>query len=410
MKKAKKNENVRKEGRTAKVETKKGQKGLKEELYPIEPHGGKLVIRHFPKKTEKNYPIINISRREWCDLQLIGIGALSPLSGFMTKKDYHNCVDNMRLSGGTLWSIPITLSVDDESYAKVKKSDVIYLQYEGKIWGEILVEEIYKPNKEKEALKVYGTTSEEHPSVSYLKKSGSRYIGGKVNVFEIDNFGFPNEFFTPLEVRKEFLKRGWRKVVGFQTRNAPHRGHEFIQKCALELVDGLFINPLVGETKSDDVPSDKVVETYRVLIEKYYNKSRVFLGILPSAMRYGGPREAVHHAIIRKNYGCTHFIIGRDHAGYKNFYGPYDAHKIFEKIDQKALGITPLFFDNAFWCNICGEMTTEKACPHPAESRISISGTQARAMLSRGEKPPSEFMRPEVAEILISFYSQKTQS
>jgi sulfate adenylyltransferase len=273
-----------------------------------------------------------------------------------------------------------------------------------------LVEEIYKPNKEKEALKVYGTTSEEHPSVSYLKKSGSRYIGGKVNVFEIDNFGFPNEFFTPLEVRKEFLKRGWRKVVGFQTRNAPHRGHEFIQKCALELVDGLFINPLVGETKSDDVPSDKVVETYRVLIEKYYNKSRVFLGILPSAMRYGGPREAVHHAIIRKNYGCTHFIIGRDHAGYKNFYGPYDAHKIFEKIDPKALGITPLFFDNAFWCNICGEMTTEKACPHLAESRISISGTQARAMLSRGEKPPSEFMRPEVAEILISFYSQKTQS
>ncbi|MFZ8803185.1 MAG: sulfate adenylyltransferase, partial [Candidatus Calescibacterium sp.] len=314
MNKAKKNENVRKEGKTAQVETKKGQKVLKEELYPIEPHGGELVIRYSPKKPEKNYPIINISRREWCDLQLIGIGALSPLSGFMTKKDYQSCVDSMRLSDGTLWSIPITLSVDDESYAKVKKSDVIYLQYEGKIWGEILVEEIYKPNKEKEALKVYGTTSEEHPSVSYLKKSGSRYIGGKVNVFEIDNFGFPNEFFTPLEVRKEFLKRGWRKVVGFQTRNAPHRGHEFIQKCALELVDGLFINPLVGETKSDDVPSDKVVEAYRVLIEKYYNKSRVFLGILPSAMRYGGPREAVHHAIMRKNYGCTHFIIGRDHA------------------------------------------------------------------------------------------------
>ncbi len=348
--------------------------------------------------------VLNITRREWCDLQLIGIGALSPLEGFMGKRDYESIVKDMHLANGVLWSIPITLSVDEENYKRIKGRDEVYLQYNGKIWGKVKIEEIYKPDKEIEAKMVYGTVSDEHPSVAYLRSIGDRYIGGEVEVYEIDDFGFPDEFFTPSETREEFSKRGWHKVVGFQTRNAPHRGHEFIQKCALEICDGLFINPLVGETKKDDVPADVIIKAYRVLVDKYYRKENVFLGVLPSSMRYGGPREAVHHAIIRKNYGCTHFIVGRDHAGYKNFYGPYDAHRIFEQIDQNELGITPIFFGNAFWCSVCEGMTSEKTCPHPEEYHISISGTSARAMLSKGKKPPPEFMREEIAEILIQYY------
>ena len=373
---------------------------------PIKPHGGRLVVRYTAKRKirKDKYPVIKITRREWCDLQLLGMGALSPLEGFMTKKDYVSCVQDMRLSDGTLWSIPITLSCLDEDYEKVKKAERVYLEYNGRIWGEIEIHDVFKPNKEKEARLVYRTLSEEHPSVAYLKSIGPRYIGGPVYVFKIDDFGFPHEFFSPYEVRKEFIKRGWGRVVGFQTRNPPHRGHEYLQKCALEIADGLFINPLVGETKKDDVPANVIIEAYKTLISLYYNRRRVFLGVFPSAMRYGGPREAVHHAIVRKNYGCTHFIVGRDHAGYKNFYGPYDAQRIFDTIPPEDLGITPLFFENAFWCRRCEGMVSQKTCPHSQEFHISISGTESRKMLSQGKKPPHEFMRPEIAEILIKYY------
>ncbi len=385
-----------------------GKKNAKKVVGIIRPHGGSLKLRFYPKGKEKikleKYPVLEVTRREWCDLQLLGVGVLSPLEGFMNRKDYLSCVKNLHLDNGILWSIPITVSVKDEEYEKVKRADIVYIKYQGKIWGEIQVEEIYRVDKEKEALFVYKTLSDEHPSVQYLRKIGPRYIGGKVLLYEVDNFGFPELFFTPEQTRKIFESRGWKKVVGFQTRNAPHRGHEYIQKCALEICDGLFINPLVGETKSDDVPSDIIVKSYKVLIYNYYQKEHVFLGVLPSAMRYGGPREAVHHAIMRKNFGCTHFIIGRDHAGFKNFYGPYDAQKIFDEIDPKEIEIIPLFFGNSFWCKKCGGMTSEKACPHQLEDHISISGTQARAMLSEGNIPPEEFMRKEISEILIEYY------
>lgn len=384
-------------------------KHRKNEIIP--PHGGKLITRYYPDlKIKDGYPVVKITRREWCDLQLIATGALSPLKGFMKKKDYNSCVKDMHLTDGTLWSIPITLSVNDDTYKILKKKDIAYLEYEGKIWGMIEIEEMYRPDKEKEAVYVYKTDSPEHPSVAYLKSTGDIYVGGEVKVCEISDFGFPGEFFAPSQTREEFKKRGWRKIAGFQTRNAPHRGHEYIQKTTLELVDGLFINPLVGETKKDDVPSELIIQSYRAIIGRYYRIERVFLGILPSAMRYGGPREAVHHAIIRKNYGCTHFIVGRDHAGFKNFYGPYDAHKLLESIPEKELGIVPLFFGNSFWCKECGGMVSEKICPHPEEFHISISGTKAREMLSRGEEPPYEFMRPEVSKILINFYKSLPSS
>lgn len=373
---------------------------------PSVVHGGKLKQSYYPEyKLKENIPQIQITRREWCDLQMMGIGVLSPLEGFMNKKEYFECIKNMRLHNGVIWSIPITLSVKEEDYQRIKKSDEIYLSYNGKIYGLVEVEEIYKADKEKESMFVYRTQSEEHPSVAYLKSIGDRYIGGKVKLFELDDLGFPELFFTPEKTRAEFIKRGWKKVVGFQTRNAPHRGHEYIQKCALEICDGLFLNPLVGETKKDDVPADVIIKSYKILVSKYYKQNRVFLGVLLSAMRYGGPREAVHHAIMRKNYGCTHFIIGRDHAGYKNFYGPYDAHKIFENLD---LGIEILFFENSFWCRACGGMTSEKVCPHDESQRVSISGTQARQMFSEGKIPSEEFMRPDISQILIEYYKQLT--
>ncbi len=370
--------------------------------FPSKAHGGKIKTRYFKgHKINEKIPQISITRREWCDLQMLGIGVLSPLEGFMDKRNYTECVNKMRLENGIIWSIPITLSVREEDYQRVKRADQVYLSYNGKIYGLIQIEDIFKPDKEKEASMVYRTTSEEHPSVAYLKSIGDRYIGGKIKLFELDDLGFPDLFFTPEQTRLEFIKRGWKKIVGFQTRNAPHRGHEYIQKCALEVCDGIFLNPLVGETKKDDVPAEFIIKSYRVLISKYYRQDNVFLAVLPSAMRYGGPREAVHHAIMRKNYGCTHFIIGRDHAGYKNFYGPYDAHKIFENID---LGIEILFFENSFWCKLCMGMTSEKVCPHGSEERITISGTQARQMLSENKTPPEEFMRKEISQILIEYY------
>lgn len=370
--------------------------------FPSKAHGGKIKIRYFKDQNiNEKISQINITRREWCDLQMLGIGVLSPLEGFMDRKNYIECVKHMRLANGIVWSIPITLSVKDEDYQRIKKLDRVNLSYNGKIYGLIEIEDIFKADKEKEASMVYRTTSDEHPSVAYLKSIGDRYIGGKIKLFELDDLSFPDLFFIPIQTRQEFIKRGWKKVVGFQTRNAPHRGHEYIQKSALEICDGIFLNPLVGETKKDDVPAEVIVKAYKILTSKYYRQDKVFLGVLLSAMRYGGPREAVHHAIMRKNYGCTHFIIGRDHAGYKNFYGPYDAHKIFENID---VGIEILFFENSFWCKSCSSMTSEKVCPHSNEERINISGTQARQMLSESKIPPEEFMRKEISQILIEYY------
>lgn len=365
-------------------------------------HGQRVSKRLFQGMREETedevrrgkLPIIRITRREWCDIQLMAQGALSPLIGFMGKEDFETCIKDMHLSDGTLWSIPITLSASEPP-----KKDEVALEYEGKIWSKVIVSDVFRPDKEKEAEMVYGTTDLAHPSIAYLKSIGNWYVGGEVFVLELSDFG--PKFKTCEETREEFKKQGWSRVVGFQTRNPPHRGHEYIQKCALEICDGLFINPLVGETKKGDIPPAVIMQTYSVLVDKYYPNDRVLLVPLPASMRYGGPKEAIHHAIMRKNYGCTHFIVGRDHAGVGNFYGPFDAQKIFDRIKPEELEIIPLFFDTADWCDICKNIGSDKTCPH---ERLSISGTQIRKMLSESKVPPPEFMRPEVAQILIKYY------
>lgn len=392
----------------------------------IKPHGGKLVNRIVQRSafSIQRLKKIYLNSKEISDLEMIAIGAFSPLEGFVGKKDYENILNNMRLSNGIVFPIPITLSVSEDEARNFKEGEDILLvqrsafsvqrknnnveritNNDTRILGILHLEEKYKYNKEKEAEKVYGTLDIKHPGVAYLKSCGDVLLAGKVSVFELPDYGdFKKYYFTPEQTREMFKERGWRTVVGFQTRNPIHRAHEYIQKCALEIVDGLFIHPIVGEVKKDDIPADIRMKCYEVLIENYYPKDRVLLCINPAYMRYAGPKEAIFHAIVRKNYGCTHFIVGRDHAGVGNYYGPFDAQKIFDKFTKDELGITPLFFDNTFYCKRCGNMASSKTCPHSKEEHFSLSGTKVRELLSQGEIPPPEFTRPEVASLLIEWY------
>ncbi len=369
----------------------------------VEPHGGKLVNRCFGKEKieeAEEMESVELDGRESADLELIGYGAYSPLQGFMCRDNYESVLERMRLKDGTVWSIPVTLATDRKD---LREGDKIILLTNGKPVGRMKIDEKYRWDKEKEALYVYGTADASHPSVSYTCLRKEFLIGGKVELITISkNF---KHFLTPTETRSIIEKKGWKKVVAFQTRNALHRAHEYIQKCALEACDGLMIQPLVGERKKGDIPVDIMLKTYEVAIENYYNKDRVLLCVLPAAMHYAGPREAISHAIIRKNYGATHFIVGRDHAGVGNFYGPYDAQKIFYNFSREELGIEPIFFENAFYCKRCGSMATEKTCPHHESDRVVFSGTMIRETLKSGKDVPREVLRKEVYEILKVHYT-----
>ncbi len=348
---------------------------------------------------------LTLSERHTADFEMIGNGGFAPLAGFQGAADWERVCAEMRTAAGEYWPIPITLATDLEC----EVGDVVSLSSdEGKPLGRIRVEEIFEREVEREAEQVYGTTDREHPGVAAIFEEGARCIAGPIEVDALPDHedAFMRRYKTAPETRAEFEERGWTRVVAFQTRNPIHRAHEYLTKAALETCDGLFIQPLIGKTKAGDIPADVRMRCYEVLMEKYYPADRVMLGVKPAKMHYAGPREAVLHAIVRRNYGATHFIVGRDHAGVGDYYGTYDAQKIFDQIDVAELGIEPLFFEHSFWCKECEGMASGKTCPHGSDAHVFLSGTKVREMLGNGERPPEEFSRHEVADILIDAYKE----
>jgi sulfate adenylyltransferase len=374
------------------------------------PHGGALEIRAAAPgeaddllRRATDMPTIEAkSRRVLSDLELLAVGAASPNRGFMSEADYRAVVADMRLAGGLPWSLPITLSATDEEVGRLRNGRPAAIVHEGRPVAVIEVDDVYSFDVENEAKHTYRTTDGKHPGVEYLYSQASNYVGGEVTVLEnVFSHEFALHRLTPLQLRERIAERGWTTVVAFQTRNPIHRAHEYLTKCALEIVDGLVIHPLVGGTKSDDIPAETRMRCYEVLMKDYYPKDRVLLSVFPAAMRYAGPREAIWHSLLRKNYGMTHFIVGRDHAGVGDYYGTYDAQLIFDEFETGELGIWPLKFEHSFWCNACEGMASGKTCPHGREEHVFLSGTQVRNMLVEGREPPREFSRPEVARILI---------
>ena len=383
----------------------------------IKPHGGVLINREATgaRRTRlleaaKSLPRIELSARENSDLEMIATGSFSPLEGFLNEADYVAVRDNLRLQNGTAWTLPVTLAVSPAKADELNVNSDVALYQNDLPLGVLHLEEKYSYDKRLEAEKVYRTTDANHPGVAAVYAQGEILLGGKITLLNHSpDSSFAEYRQTPAETRELFTIRGWRRVVAFQTRNPVHRAHEYIQKCALEITDGLLLHPLVGETKADDIPAAVRIETYEAILDAYYPPSRTILSLFPAAMRYAGPREAVFHAIVRKNYGCSHFIVGRDHAGVGNYYGSYDAHHIFDEFEPEELGLTPLFFDHTFYCKTCGAMASSKTCPHEAVNHVALSGTKVRELLSAGKLPPIEFSRPEVAEILINAEREKNR-
>jgi len=383
----------------------------------IAPHGGVLIDRML-RGGERAAAIARAARAKRIalnavnvsDLELLAVGVFSPLTGFMGKRDYDSVVETMHLASGLVWSIPITLPVARDLADTLRIGEEIALTEPDGHWLAVMtLAEKFEYDKAREAQNVYRTTDAKHPGVARLYQQGEVYLAGDVSVIDLpNNPEFPEFRHPPLATRKMFASRGWKRIVAFQTRNPIHRAHEYIQKTALEICDGLFLHPLVGETKADDIPADVRMASYQELLRDYYPPNRVILGVFPAAMRYAGPREAIFHAICRKNYGCTHIIIGRDHAGVGKYYGTYDAQKIFDEFKPEEIGITPLLFEHTFYCRKCGQIVSAKTCPHSEEDHLVLSGTQVRQMLERGEMLPAEFTRPEVARVLMEGVRSKT--
>jgi sulfate adenylyltransferase len=382
------------------------------------PHGGELVInmaseaeRRALQEHANGLPHLTVGSRQLADLEMLAIGAYSPLGGFMIREDYLSVVNDMHLSNGLPWSIPITLPTTPERAENLKVgSQIALVNEQGAVQAIMTLQEKYGYDKKLEAHKVYRTEDDAHPGVKVLYQQGDVLLGGPVRILALQPQTFAQYRYTPTQSRQLFAERGWKRVVGFQTRNPVHRAHEYIQKCALEIVDGLYLHPLIGDTKGDDIPAAVRMRCYEVLLENYYPANRVILGVLPAAMRYAGPREAIFHALIRKNYGCSHFIVGRDHAGVGNYYGTYDAQTIFSEFDATKLGITPICFDHTFYCRVCDTMASSKTCPHDSKHHVMLSGTKVRQMLQAAEIPPREFSRPEVASVLIEAMRQPIES
>lgn len=380
----------------------------------ITPHGGTLVNRFAPDSEKasllekaRTLPRIIVDAYAAFDIDGIAKGILSPLTGFMGEADTLSVLDKMCLTSGAPWTIPNLLPVTAEVADRLNVGGEVAVEDDlGNIVAILGLEEKFTLDKQHLVKQVYRTDDMKHPGVAYTMSTGDVYLAGPLQVLADRKVEHQEYNLTPAETRAAFEARGWKRIVAFQTRNPIHRAHEYLTKCALEMCDGLLIHPLMGTTKSDDIPGDVRMKCYHALMDQYYPKDHVMLSIMPVNMRYAGPREAIMHAIIRRNYGCTHFIVGRDHAGVGNYYGSYDAHYIFDEIDPAALAITPLFFEHSFFSKRTNEMATKKTCPGSDADHVFLSGTKVREMLGRGEAPPPEFTRPEVARILIEWATQ----
>lgn len=378
---------------------------------PIAPHGGELVERlltgaalESARANAAKMPKITVNDYTAFDIDCLGKGIFSPLRGFMNEEQTRNVLDRMHVADGIPWTIPILLAVSHEEADTLEEGSSVAIEDDqGELAAILHLTEKFSVDHQEIASKVYQTTDESHPGVAYTMSLGPVFLAGDVDVLKARTVDHQEYNLTPKETRAAFKELGWKRIVAFQTRNPVHRAHEYLQKCAMETCDGLLLHPLMGTTKSDDIPGDVRMKCYTTLLEAYYPNDRVKLSIMPVNMRYAGPKEAIFHAIIRKNYGCTHFIVGRDHAGVGNFYGTYDAHYIFDQFDPAEIGITPMFFDHSFFCTKCGSMGSIKTCPHDKESHVFLSGTKVREMLNNGEMPPEQFTRPEVAKVLIEW-------
>jgi sulfate adenylyltransferase len=380
---------------------------------PVAPHGGALVDRIVPpaeapalRELAARLPSIVLDARELADLELIATGAASPLRGFLGQRDYRSVLEHMRLADGTVWPLPLTLSVPPERFGELGPGGTAALRdATGRLWGVVDVSETFARDPLAEARAVYGTEDEKHPGVAYLLWRPTGVVAGPVRALPLPaDLPFAARRLTPRRLREEIARRGWSRVAGFQTRNPIHRAHEYLTKLALEYADGLVLHPLVGETKNDDVPAAVRFQVYETLLEKYYPKDRTLLAAFPAAMRYAGPREAIFHALVRKNYGITHLIVGRDHAGVGKYYGPFDSQALFDRFRPDELGVTPLKFDATFYCRACDSTASPRTCPHGPGERLELSGSRVRELLRAGEGLPPEFTRPEIALILRAHY------